>query len=299
MSLRSISVSLSALCLSVFTALLPAQTPPPQDQPPQTPPAVAAPAPVPTGPKKPAGPDYPDPRTPTVGVFYWLTIPGSGPDIRGGVAATGYETLTGIGKYKPGLDAEISYPITRTGVLRLEGYLVKGDGTQNAPANTTIYSDGFNKGDFLSTQYQIKGAKIYLEDLLYPFKFPVAKFRVRSLWEAQYLSIKSTIDAPLIPTTSTSTSATSTGSDQIILPSFGLAPEYALTPHVLLRAAASGFGLPHKSEIWDAEATVSYRRGKLEVVGGYKILHFKTSPQRDEYVTATIDGGFIGLRWHL
>jgi hypothetical protein len=276
----------------------PAGTPPPAGAPTST----QGQTPPPQPPKKSTEPDYPDPRTLTVGISYWLTLPSPQPNLIGGLAATSYSTLDGLGKPKfvPGL--EISYPITRTGELHFEGFEAKGDGTQTAPAATALFATGYNKGDFLSTQYQITSGKLYLDDLLHPFKFPVEKFRLKSLWEVQYLGIMSTIDAPL-KTTSTSSgtlvSNTTSGSRNLILPTFGIAAEYAISPHVLLRADASGFGLPHRAELWDAEGTISYRRSKTwEIRAGFKVLHFKTSPQKDEYVTDTISGGFVGLRYH-
>jgi hypothetical protein len=113
------------------------------------------------------------------------------------------------------------------------------------------------------------------------------------LWEVQFVKIKSTIDAPLV-----TSGQTSNGSRQILLPTFGLAAEYAIAPHVLFRVAGSGFGLYHKSDIWDGEATLSWRRGAWEVVGGGKAFHFKSSPNNTEYMSATITGAFAELRWH-
>jgi hypothetical protein len=308
-----------ALRLRALTLLLPAVFYPGalraqgQPQPPAPPPAQTSPAPAPQSPatqvppvfpprgQKPKVPDYPDPRTITVGVFYLEAIPGNGPDLIGGKAATGYETLDGFGKQHPAEGIEVFFPITRTGEIHLEGFLAKGTGSQDAPIATTVYSTSYNKGDYLSTQYQIQSAKVYLEDLLYPFKFPVAKFRLKSLWEARYIGVKGTVDAPLKPTTDSSGNAvinTGSGSNNIFFPEFGIAAEYAISPHVLLRADASGFGLPHRADLWDAEATASYRRKKWEVRAGYKADYFKTSPQRAEYNTYTLSGGFIGIRYH-
>jgi hypothetical protein len=126
----------------------------------------------------------------------------------------------------------------------------------------------------------------------------VSRFRLKSLWEAQYLSVRAAIDAPLKTITSTQLSWAISGSRSIILPTFGVAAEYALTPHVLLRAAGTGFGLPHRAALWDAEGSISYRRKAWELRGGFKITHFKTSPQKDEYMQGMVDGGFIGIRYH-
>ena len=296
-----------ALCLTALLlpltamAQAPAQPPVPQEQPPSQNTTQRPPQIPPSG-KKPAVPDYPDPRTFTVGVWGWAVIPGNGPDIIGGKAATGFETLDSLGKdhNTPGID--VSVPVTRTAEIRFEGFLSKGDATQTAPAATTIFATAYVKGDFLNTQYQITAMKLSYDDLLYPFKFPVSRFRVKSLWEAQFISAQGTVDAPFKANTTDSSgnliSNEGSGTRTIILPTFGAAAEYALTPHILLRADASGFGLPHRAEIWDAEAYVSYRRNKLEFRGGYKILHFKSSPQVEEYLEGTVQGGFVGVRYH-
>ncbi|HVW83432.1 MAG TPA: hypothetical protein VHB50_02080 [Bryobacteraceae bacterium] len=294
---------MTALCLGAFLipATLCAQEQPPAPAPQQPAQTTPQTAPPPASGKKSSTPDYPDPRTLTVGIFYWLTVPGSGPDIVTGKAALGYETLKALGKDHSTPGIEVSLPITRTGELHFEGFVSKGDGNQTAPADTTIYGTSFSQGDFLATQYRITSAKLYLDDLLHPYKFPVARFRLKSLWEVQYLSLRSAIDAPFRSPVDSSGNAQATtvaGTRTIILPTFGLAAEYAITPHILFRAAASGFGLPHRADIWDAEATVSYRRKSWEIRGGAKALHFKSSPKNEEYVAGTLDGGFVGIRYH-
>jgi hypothetical protein len=256
-------------------------------------PAAQAPPP-PAAPVQKAGPDYPDPRTFTIGAFYWGTGSTTNPGLITGRQATDVETLSDLGKVRQATPMiELSIPITRTGELKFEGSITKGDGTQAAPVDTDLYSTQFYKGDTISSQYQITRAKLYLDDLLFPHKFPVSKFRLKSLWEVQLIKIKSTIDAPLV-----AAGETSQGSQQIVFPTFGLAAEYAVAPHVLFRVAGSGFGLYHKADLWDGEATVSVRRGQWEIVGGGKAFHFKTSPNNLEYVSGTIVGAFVGLRWH-
>jgi hypothetical protein len=264
-------------------------------QPPQTAQAPAVPTAAP-GPQK-SVPDYPDPRTLTLGISYWATGPGTEPSLYTGRQALDFETLTNLGKPRRTPGVEASLPITRTGELRLEVFQTKGDGNQKAPGATDVFATAnYSPGDYLATQYQVKGAKLYLDDLLFPHKFPVSKFRVKSLWEVAWVSIKGTTDAPYLDATGVSASAS--GSRQIIFPEFGLAAEYAIAPHVLLRAAGAGFGLYHKADLWDAEATIAFRRGAWEIRGGGKAFHFKTSPNNTEFMTATFTGAFVGLRWH-
>jgi hypothetical protein len=247
-------------------------------------------------------PDYPDPRTLiTVGLFYWLTKNGSGPDLRGGATSTDFATLDSIGEPRASEAAEIVVPITRTGAIHLEYFRTTGTGNQTLKTNSDLFLNPFYSGDYLATNYKIQSGKLYLDDLLWPYKFPVSRFRLKSLWEVQYLTVVTSVNAPLAPTSDAQGNAISTtgqGTRTFILPSFGLAAEYAITPHILFRADGSGFGLHHKSAVWDASATVAWRHNFFEVVGGFKAFYFKTSPNNTEYLTDTLSGAFVGLRFH-
>ena len=249
-----------------------------------------------------AVPDYPDPRTITIGAFYWIPGPGQQPSYYGGSQAPDYRTLTDWGKSHniPGI--EVIIPITRTGELHFEYFRGKGDGNQTVSVpNLDVFGASYVQGDYLATQYQFQSAKLYLDDLLFPHKFPVSKFRLKSLWEVEWVWIKGTVDAPYVDAELAAqdlAADSANASHQIIYPAFGRAAEYALSPHVLLRATISGFGFPHKANLADAEATISYRHGMWEIRGGGKAFHFKTSPNNTEYVSATIAGAFVGVRWH-
>lgn len=234
----------------------------------------------------------------TFGAFYWFTGEAASltPNLYGGSQAYDYETLYNLGKPRPASPGvEISFPITRTGSLHFEIFQSKGDGNQTASQPLDLFGQTFNQGDYLATQYGLLASKIYLDDLLFPHKFPVAKFRLKSLWEFQYIHMRSIIDAPAYDLT---TPETGIGTRQIFLPTFGIAAEYALTPHILARADVSAFGIPHKADIWDSSATLSYRRGSWEIYGGGKTMHFKTSPNNVEYLVDTLAGAFVGIRWH-
>jgi hypothetical protein len=288
-------------CLLLFpltaaaqNAQTPAQAPPP-------PPTLPPPPPLPPAPNtKSSLPDYPDPRTFTIGAFYWMTLPVVSPDLRGGSQALYYyQTIYNLGDVRPSTPGiEISFPITRTGELHFEYFRAKGDGNQTAPSDLYLFGTGFNQGDSLATNYKIQVSKLYLDDLLFPHKFPVAKFRLKSLWEVQYVHTNTTIDDLTYAAANAGAPNTAIGTKQIFLPTFGIAAEYAPAPHLLLRVDSSGFGIPHKSAIWDAEATISYRIGSWEIRGGGKTFHFKTTPNSDQYLSDTLVGAFVGLRWH-
>jgi hypothetical protein len=289
------------------------QTPPPQAPPPpqvnpSTQAAIAAQA-AQAAPKPPAStvPDYPDPRDLTIGAFYFLPVGQSEPSIFGGgqsinvngtIEAPPYETLTNLGKLRKSPGIELSLPITRTGSIHIEAFRVQSTSNEYAPASTTIYGQAINQGDYLAISNKVSTAKLYLDDLLFPHKFPVARFRLKSLWGFQYASMSTNANAPLVPLNSAGAGEDAVGSRSIYLPTFGLAAEYAIAPHVLLRVDASGFGIPHHSDLWNADATVAWRIGYIEVIVGAKAFHMKSSPRNSEYAVATLPGAFVGLEWH-
>ena len=239
-------------------------------------------------------PDYPDPRTLTFGINYWFTGPGENTGLLNGRLAVDNTQLVDLGKARQTPGVEISMPITRTGVVHFEGFQVHGTGNQNAPSDATYWATTpATKGTYLATGYRIRGPKLYLDDRFFPHKFPVGRFRVKSLIGMQVLQISNRIDEPFA-----SSLTFALGSKTLFLPSLGMAAEYAVAKHVLFRIEGSGFGMYHKSDMWDAAATVAVRRGHVEFVGGAKALHFKTTPAKTEYLTGTLAGGFVGARWH-
>ncbi|HWE53047.1 MAG TPA: hypothetical protein VG273_24865 [Bryobacteraceae bacterium] len=210
-----------------------------------------------------------------------------------GRGATDYETLTDLGKVHRAPGFDVSYPITRTGTLHLEAFEIKGTGSQTATQALDIYTTPITKGDYLDTQYQVRNVKFYLDDLLFPHKFPVSRLRFKSIWAIEYVSTHAKANAPYV-----TAGEVVDGNQNIVLPVFGLAAEYAITKHVLFRLDGSGFGIPRRSDIWDASATLSWRIGHVEVVGGGKALHYKSSPNSTEYQVDTFYGAMVGARWH-
>jgi hypothetical protein len=292
-------LALTALTLTILPlTTLPAMAQVGQPVPglPQTTPPAQAPAPPPPPPAKNV-PDYPEPRTLTFGAFYWFTGPGTDPGIFGGAQATTYSTLTDLGRPHKSPGFELFFPISRTGEIHVEVMRTSGLGNQTAPANTTIFTTPFDQGDYLATNYRISQGKAYLDDLLFPHKFPVSKFRLKSLWEFSYTSIRASVDNPIQEAEGTSAGA-GQGTRNIYYPEFGIAAEYALTPHVLLRTSVAGFAIPGHAVLGDGDATIGYRHGFLELRGGVKFLHYKTSPKTDDYLKGTLTGAFVDLRIH-
>ena len=278
------------------------QAPAPETTPGQNP--GNAPAPTTSAAPPAKVPDYPDPRgTFTIGIFGLYSPVSSGPDIKGGQTASydnAYENLPALGTpYRIIPQFEFSIPVTRTGTLYVEFQRYHGWADRTLGAPTFVDTFSFNTGDSVHSTYHIISTRIYLDDLLFPHKFPVSRLRFKSIWGLRYISLTDTVDSPTEDAVAgVPGSSFEIGTNFILFPEFGAAMEYAIAPHVLFRVDGAGFGIPHHSDIGEGSATLSARKNNLEFLTGVKALHFKTSPYKEEYEDATFFTPFVGLRWH-
>jgi hypothetical protein len=122
------------------------------------------------------------------------------------------------------------------------------------------------------------------------------------LYEVQFTTVHSQIDAPLKEVTTDSSgnlvSNSASGTRQFFSPTLGGALEQALGRHFRWEAKASGFGLPHRADLWDAEASAIVRFRQWELLAGEKAFHFKTSPNNTEYLAGTLSGSYVAVRWY-
>lgn len=281
-------IHLSAIwiCLAVAAAAL-GQTSAPQQA---SQPAVS---PAPNQTQTTALPEIGPDQSWSFELLYWLTR--ANPDQKTGAAATDFETVGSLGKSKPAPGAELSLRINSNDVLRVSVFQIHGNGTTTASQALDLFTTAIAAGDYLATTYTISAAKVSFEDLLYPFPVRGRKLRFKTLWELQAAKIYSRVDAPF--DTSTTTPPSATGQHYVVLPAFGGAIQYAASKNLYMEVRASGFGIPHHQDTLDAEGSIAYRIGSVQIVGGGKLYKFKTSPQSTEYFTGMITGGYVGLRW--
>lgn len=302
MMIRTLTTTLLSLCLflpfqaSVAFAQQTSAGAAQQPQPAPAPSAQTAPAAQPETPLNTSDAQF------SLQLFYWL--PFDHPDLRGGVANVGpYPgNLNYPGKPKRAPGAVIGIPAGRNNTLRFSYFRVQGDGNSTASANLTLFNTDFSPGDYLVTSYTLQNVKVSYDFLSYPYPANPARFRLKTLWEVQYTSIKNSIDAPLKPiqvdASGNPISNTATGTRWFVYPTLGLAIEKALTAHFRVEARASGFAFPHRATIYDAEASAVFRTGRYEVAVGAKAFHFKTSTQNSQYLLATFPGAFVALRYY-
>ena len=277
-------------------------------QQPAAPPAAPQPKPAPGAAQKPA--PTAQAETPlntsdaqlSLQIFYWINR--MQPDLRGGAANVGpYPgNLDYPGKPKPAPGAVLSVPAGRNNTLRISYFRIQGNGNTTANSNLTLFNTDYAPGDYLVTSYTLQNVKLSYDYLSFPYPADPARFRLKTLWEVQYTTIKSSIDAPLKTVVSDASgnpiSNTAAGTRTLIYPTLGLAIEKALTSHFRVEARASGFAFPHRATIWDTEASAVYRQGRFEVSAGVKAFHFKTSTKNTQYLVATFPGAFIAVRYY-
>jgi outer membrane protein with beta-barrel domain len=229
-----------------------------------------------------------------------MTYPNLG--LRGGAQAPDYEDLDYPERRKYAPSISINLPLTSTDMLSISGFITKGASNSTAAQDLDLFGTTYNSGTYLTSTFTLKSFKASLQDLLFPYpKKEGQRWRFKTLLEVQYDSIKTGINAPFAPVTDSSGNSlvtNSTGSLWVVYPTLGLGTEYHLTRNLEFDVNGSGFAIPHHAVIGDAQGTLAYRLGHIELMAGAKFYHVKTSPQGTEYFKTTLWGPYAALRWY-
>src|ERR1035441_4496284 len=161
---------------------------------------------------------------------------------------------------------------------------------------------GSAAGDQLSTNGKLSDYKLSYEYLTWPYPVEARHFRLKTLYQVQYIEVKTVFDAPILSATPDSsgnfTSYSTLGSKGYITPALGLGFHEYATRNFHLEANVSGFMLPHRWQLLDSDATIAYRAGHLELRAGAKGFIFRPSPKSDYFYRGTVGGVMVGLRWY-
>lgn len=294
----------------------PTQQPPvqpptqPPNQPPATPPGQQPPAQPPGGVE--ATPPVPKPtvqmpvsRPPppvtterdtggdvlSIEPFYWLSH--AAPTIAQGHANQDLDpgALGFPGKSKFADGVIITVPTGHENSLEFRAFQATGQGNSILGVTEQFFTTQYAIGDVLATNYRVSNYKLSWNYLTYPYPSASAKFRLKTLYEIQYVAVRGSFDAPAdvnaVPTE---------GIKSLIRPTFGAGIEYHPVRHVRFEAKLSAMGFPHHGDLYDAEASLVGRGPHFELLAGAMIFHFKTSPTSDQYYTQTMWGPYLGLR---
>lgn len=280
-------------------------------------PAANPPEPQPTGqpttklppPLPPHPPDQimPDEGRWSVGIFGWEplghpimdAIPVQTFDIFGNplpnTTPSSRIQMQGRPKVAPGV--EVTASAGKRHVIRVSLWRAKAAGNLTAPNDLLLWGGNYSQRDYLTMNYKLQNVKVSYEFLTWPYPVGSRKFRLKTLWQFQYVNMTTSFDAPLKSTDSGPNTAS--GHKSVYAPTLGLAPAYYVTPKFRLELDASGFAFPGRWNIWDADASASYRIGKIEARIGAKAFHFRTSEKQDYFLRATMAGAYVGLRFYL
>jgi hypothetical protein len=233
--------------------------------------------------------------------IYWLNR--QQPSLHSGFAALAVGDLDYAGNAKNAIGAELGVPAGRANTLRFSYFRVQGNTNSTVNQQQLFFGELYNTGDFLAAGFRLQDAKISWDYLSYTWYRPSTKIRFKTLYEVQYVNIGTTIAAPFKPeTTDTSGDVDTniaTGSKNLILPSIGGEFEAELGKHFRWEAKASGFTLPHRSAIGDAQALIAIKAThNVEIIGGERFFYFKTSPKSDEAFRGKLYGAFVGVRYY-
>ncbi len=299
-----------------------APQPPPQSQPaavPATPaqaPADQTPPPS-TGPNitvAPELPKYPDVRMPgesgwSLGVNFWE--PREHPIFDAGRAyqftQSARVTMQGTPKFADGVDFGVA--LGQHNALRISWFTARAAGDFVSAQDLTLFNQTYLAGTYVSTNYSVQNLKISFDYLSWPFPVESRRFRLLSLWQVQYTTVRGAFDAPQLPLVDSAgnplidangnpVSYAAEGSRWFISPTFGIGAHEYITKNFRVEVNASGFAVPHHWTIWDTDATLNYRIGHLEVRGGLKGFHYKTSTGSDFFIHNTMLSPMVSVRWY-
>lgn len=269
--------------------------------------AAQPPAPEPPPPPRAAtseGQPYTSDGVASVSLQYWLTP--AQPKMRNGAASAGIEgwnaNLDFARKdWQPAPWMTLSLPAGNHHTLRLAYFRTQGQGNTTAPSDLAMFGTAYTAGDYLSTGYTLQNAKVSLDYLSWPFPVNFRSIRIKTLWEVQLTTIRYVLDAPLKPTQDEDgnfLNNVAEGSHTFVYPSFGLGVEKFLSRRWRVEAKATGFALPDRPRVVDADAFVAFCGGSYEFMVGARGFHFRTSPREEQFIRGTLSGAYVGLRWY-
>jgi len=231
----------------------------------------------------------------TFGIEPQIWLPQGHPLIDKGAQTTDTSDLSHIvfpGKNKGQLGGMVRVPAGRRNALRVTYLESKSSGTFTAPQSLNLWGGGYNAGDSVLSDYSVRSINVSFDYLTWPYPPRERRFRLKTLWQFEYLNAKSSFLAP----TSTNATASSDGSKHIILPSFGLGVTEYLTKNFRVEANGAGFGIPSHSAVANADGGIAYKIGLIELHAGAKYLYFRTTPQSDFYMKGHLAGAYVGVR---
>jgi len=290
-------------------------TTPGQDQPAQGQPVQPGTSSSTLRPLPPPMPKVPDVRLPgETGI--WASFTGWFPDSwvvmdKGHAAQFPGEysrvALQGNPKIAEGVDIGIAVGLHNA--LRVSYFDARAAGDLTPNIDTQLWTQLYPNGTLLSTNYRVQAVKMSFEYLTWPYPVESRRFRLKTLYQVQYIGVRTAFDNPTLPLVDANgnpivdangnpISYGTEASKWYVTPTLGLGVAYWKTKRFRLEANASGFAIPHHTTTIDTDASANWRFGHWELKVGAKGFHFKTSPKGDFYMRGTMVNAMAGIRWY-
>jgi hypothetical protein len=265
----------------------------------KTPPATPAPVAQQQAPAQPQAATSSDSGSEgaSIGLFYWYNR--APLHLRNGKAAVVGDNPADLdfpSKNQASPGAIITLPAGKYNTLQISYFRARGAGSGPTPKAVKIYDQSYSAGDVLNTKYNLQSVKVSWDYLTFPVPPSENALRIKTLWQVQYVNLKTELDAPALDSDTTSTYVTK--SHWFVYPSIGAGLEKRFSRKFRWELKGSGFWLPHRAAIWDAESFLAVRASHVEMKFGGRAFYFKTSPKKSEYLYDTLPGAFVELSWH-
>ncbi len=305
--------AIGLFCISVAAW---AQATPPQQQPPAGAPSggPATAGQTVTVEAPPELPKYPDVRLPGeygmwIGVQGW--IPQSQPTFDKGhnsaITTSSLVTMQGTPKLAEG--AEVGIALGLHNALRVSYFTTRASGNFTNSQELTLWGQDYPTGTLMSTDYKVTDLKLSFDYLTWPYPVESRRFRLKTLWQVHYVSVRSGFDAPQLPTTDSQGNPLidangnpitymASGTRWYFTPAFGIGATKYISHNVRFDVEAAGFTIPHHTTTWDADAYLNFRIGPFEVGAGGRAFHFKTSTDGPYYLRGTLYSPAVQVRWY-
>jgi len=229
--------------------------------------------------------------------IYWIS--------RGHIGLhTGEDNTTGIpgdlgnfpGTLYNAYGVNVTVPVGKNASVQFNYYRTKVNGGTVASQDLNFFGTGVGSGDPLATQANFTNYKLSYDYVTYFWNHRNGDVRLKTLYEIQYVSIDNTIDDFQPQTDGTFNVNPVAGTKTITLPTFGVALDGTVSKHFRWEVRGSGFALPHRSEIGEAEGNIAVRVNRVELILGARMYHFRTTPRADHFDSGTPYGPYVGLR---
>jgi len=194
-------------------------------------------------------------------------------------------------------------------VIRASYFSSRASGNVYSPSELGLISQVYLQGDYLATDYHLENVKIGFDYLAWPYPVKNSRFRLKTLWEMQFVSVRVGFDAPLLPIVDSLGNSLQDANGnplsyavehtyKFYIPQVGIGMQYWVTRAFRLEAGGAGFSIPHHQNSYDFEGSMNFRAGHYELNLGYRGFHFRTSAQQDFWVRGTAVGPFVGVHWY-